>query len=245
MKKSKMLFMLTVLGILLLAAFFLIQQTMGDGNTITLPGYITDSGTGDTDHNTEDLNVITIDPNTVQAAIATLSRPLSYHRTQTIELFWDGGSSVTTSHVAVRNGLMRVDMIYPDGTVCHTLSGNDLCAVWYDEDRTWVTLRADRYSDDALQHIPSYESVLELPVERIIQAEYRLLGDVYCIFVLTSEDEEGYAESYFISVQSGLLYFAERTHYGEMIYRFSAVEPGSNAPDDSLFLLPDGSPFTP
>lgn len=245
MKKRRTLFMILILAILLFTVFLLAQRTFRNDNVIILPEHTTETDTGEGMQSPDNLNVLTITPETVQTAIATLSRPVIYHRTQTTELFWNGGSSATTAQVAVNGNLMRLDIMQPDGTVCHTLLGGDRCTVWYDDEQEWIDLNADQYSADALQSMPTYETVLNLPTERISHAEYCSKNGVYCIYVLTSEDESGYADSFWISVHSGLLYFAERTHSGQLIYRFSAGEPEQGTPAETLFLLPDGTEFRP
>lgn len=245
MKKRRTLFMIIILALILLTVFLLAQKAFRSDNTIKLPEQTSEADTGEDTQSPDNLNVLSITPENVQTAIATLSRPVAYHRTQTTELFWSEGSAATTIQVAVNGSMMRLDIIPSDGTVCHTLLKGDSCAVWYDDEREWIVLRAEQYSSDILQRMPTYETVLELPVEQITNAEYCLKNGVYCIFVQTAKDDTGHADKYWISVQSGLLYFAERTHNGELIYRFSAGEPEQGAPAESLFLLPDGTEFRP
>ena len=245
MKNRKTLFTIILLGIALFVAFLLAQQMLRKQSTITLPESITEGETGKDTPSTDALNVISVSPATVQAAISTLSRPVSYQRTQTIEIFWSGGSSASAAQVAVSGSVIRIDTTLADGSISHTLLTGDHIAVWYDDDQTWITLRADQYSADALLRIPTYETVLDLSADSIAHAEYCQKDGVYCIYVQTTPDAEGYAESYWISVRSGLLFFAERTCNGELIYRFSATEPGVDAPTETLFLLPDGSKFQP
>lgn len=243
MKKRKPLFIFIMLGTMLFIVLLLAQYMLRESSTITLPERPAESdGSGDSS-GTEVHNILSITPQTVQAAIATLSRPASYQRTQTVVLYWDGGESTATAQVAVSGGVTRFDMTLPDGSVCHTLLSGDRFAVWYDEDKTWTTLRADQVSADALQRMPTYETVLDLPADSIIHAEYCQKDGVYCIYLQTAPDPDGYAASYWISAQSGLLFAAERTCNGSVIYRFSATEPGTDAPDGALFLLPDGSQF--
>ncbi len=245
MKKRRTLFMILILTILLFTLFLLVQRTFRNDNVIILPEHTAESDTGEGTQAPDNLNVVTLTPDTVQTAIKTLSRPVSYHRTQTTELFWNGGSSATTAQVAVSGNIMRLDIMQPDGTVCHTLLGGDRCVVWYDDERDLIDLNAGQYSADALQSMPTYETVLQLPSEQISRAEYCSKNGVYCIYVQTKEDENGYSDSFWISVHSGLLYFAERTHEGQLIYRFSAGEPEQGEPAESLFLLPDGTQFRP
>lgn len=243
MKKRKTLFTLIILAIALITAFFLLQKGHRKDSSITLPETLAESDAGDNATNDGEFDPLSITPKTVQAAIAELSRPVSYQRTQTVEIFWTGGSAATAAQVAVSSGITRIDETLNDGSICHTLLYEKQSAVWYDDERTWITLRSDQYSSDALQRMPTYETVLDLPAESITHAEYCRKNGVYCIYVQTAPDENGYTESYWISVQSGLLFSAERTCNGQLIYRFSATEPGPEAPAESLFLLPNGSSF--
>lgn len=243
MKNRKPLLMIVILGTFLLVFLLLAQHMLPGRSTITLPERPAEADSSGDNSNTEALNVLRITPETVQAAIATLSRPTSYQRSQAVTLYWEGGKSITTAQVAVKNGITRIDMTLPDGSVTHTLLSGDRLAIWYDDDEEWSTLHTDQVSADALQRMPTYETVLELTTSSIVQAEYCQLSGVYCIHILTAPDAGGYAESYWISVQSGLLYAAERTCNGNVIYRFSATEPDRDAPDEALFLLPDGSQF--
>ena len=89
--------------------------------------------------------------------------------------------------------------------------------------------------------MPTYEEVLLLPVMDILQADYQDRDGTGCIYVATAENERGYADKYWVSVSTGLLVAAERTCNGELVYRFTASPLDSDPPEDSLFLLPDGS----
>lgn len=243
MKKQKSPLIFIVVGALLLVVLLVAQYMLRDRSTITLPAPPAESDSSDSGSNTEALNVLRITPETVQAAVATLSRPVAYQRSQSVVLYWYGGKSTTTAQVAVKGGMTRIDMTLPDGSICHTLLNEDRYAVWYDDDKDWTILRPDQISPDALQRMPTYETVLALPTDSIVRAEYCQVSGVYCIYILTAPDADGYTASYWISVQSGLLYAAERQFNGSIVYRFSATEPDKDAPDEALFLLPDGSQF--
>ena len=243
MKHRRSLYSMLVVGIVFLVALLLTQYMLREDRTITLPTRTAETETGSDKSDAEDLNILSITPSTVQVAISTLSRPASYQRTQTVTLYWSSGESTTTAQVTVSGSVTRIDTTLKDGTVCHTLLSGETACVWYDEDTAWVSMCADQFSSDALQRMPTYESVLDLDSALITQAEYCLKDGVHCIYVQTAPDADGYAQSFWISAQSGLLYAAERTHNGTVIYRFSATEPESDPPSESLFLLPDGSLF--
>ncbi len=243
MKHRKPLYAIITVGTLLFLALLSTQHTLREDSTITLPVRTTESETDSSNNDTGNLNILSITPSTVQAAISTLSRPASYQRTQTVVLYWNGGESAATAQVAVSGSITRIDTTLRDGTICHTLLNAETSCVWYDDETTWVTLSSDQHAADALQRMPTYESVLALDHSQIVQAEYCLKDSVYCIYIQTAPDPNGYTERYWISTQSGLLYAAERAVNDDVIYRFSATEPGIDPPDETLFLLPSGSPF--
>ena len=242
-KKTALLISLAA-GILLLVTLVLVQGSFHSGGGIRLP-----VGTADTDSDNEQgsvggLDVLEITPSTVKPAINTLSRPVTYQRTQTVETFWNGGSGQSVSQVAVSGNLTRVDTSLPDGSVCHMLVTGGTAAVWYDDETEWTILHSEDFTADIAQRMLSYEVVRDLPVEDIAQADYRDLDGVSCIYVETCPDEAGYTDRYWVSVSSGLLYAAERLFQDEVVYRFTTTEPDAETPEDSLFRLPDGSLLT-
>ena len=241
MDNKKTTYVTIALSILLFLVFLIAQQALHRENSIVLPEYVTESGTGEDSTGTKFYNILSISPKTVQAAISTLARPAAFERTQTIETFWDGGSSTSIFSVAVSSGMTRIDTTLVDNSTCHILMNADTAAVWYDDETTWATLKAGQLSADSLQRMPTYESVLAIKQSSIAQAEYCEKDGIWCIFVQTRQNMSGYTERYWVSIQSGLLYCAERLFNGNLIYRFTAAEPKNAAPDDSRFLLPDGS----
>lgn len=192
------------------------------------------------------LNTITITPETVRPAISTLARPAAYSRSQTVEIFWSGGSGQTLSQIYVSGGRTRLDTQLADGGVRHMLleagpDGEGRAGVWYDSETTWRLLQAPFLTADAAGRMPTYETVLDLPVERIAAADYREDQGVRCVYVETAADSAGYVDRYWVSVESGLLHMAERLLGGDVVYRFTAGAPEIAAQEESLFLLPGGA----
>ena len=208
---------------------------------IVLPEGPADSSGVNSGSGPESVSVVEITPETVQIAIATLSRPASYSRSQTVETFWSGGSGQSVSQVYVSGGRTRLDTQLPDGSIRHMLLAGELAGVWYDDEEDWTVLRGGELTADQAGRMPTYETVLALPAEEIAQADCRQIDGVSCIYVETAADDSGCADRYWVSVENGLLYAAERTQDGQVIYRFTASLPESGGPAESLFLLPDGS----
>lgn len=242
LKKQKMTYVIIGAGILLvLVVLVLAQGSLRHSGGIVLPMEQTDTeGTGN-GNGSEGLDIVQITPDTVQPAINTLSRPATYSRTQTVETFWSGGSGTSVSMVSVSAGRTRVDTQLPDGSMRHMLIVGSSAAVWYDDETTWTVLTAEQFNADVAQRMLTYETVRDLPVSDIAEANYQDLEGVSCIYVSTRTDEAGYSSSYWVNVSNGLLKQAERYCDGELVYRFTAEDTNLEAPAEELFLLPDGS----
>ena len=242
LKKQKMTYVIIGVGVLLiLVVLVLAQGSLRHSGGIVLPMEQADSeGTG-TGSESEKLDIVQITPDTVQPAINTLSRPATYSRTQTVETFWSGGSGTSVSVVSVSAGRTRVDTQLSDGSMRHMLIVGNSAAVWYDDEETWTVLMAEQFNADVAQRMLTYETVRDLPVSEIAEANYQELEGANCIYVATRADEDGYTSSYWVNVSNGLLKQAERYCDGALVYRFTAEDTNLEAPAEEMFLLPDGS----
>lgn len=189
------------------------------------------------------VTVVEITPETVQAAIASLSRPESYGRNMTVEYLWDGGGGTHELYTIVRGPWTRVDRGLPDGNTRISLTNGKETYIWYgyDRDAEVTVLPAGEFSADVEQSIPTYEDILDLPVEDISLADYRPLDALTCIYVETAADEAGYSTRYWVSVENGLLVQAERLLGETVIYRMTSPYVDQTEYDASRFTLPDGT----
>mgnify|MGYP005900229307 CR=1 FL=1 len=187
------------------------------------------------------LTVIAVTPETVQSVIRdTLSRPDRYTRAVTIEDFWGEGESGTThADVWVDGGWTHTRLVLNSGVIRHNLVGDGTLYYWYEGSSQWLSVPADDYASDLSQHIPTYETVLELDQEDITSAGYDLRGDTPCIYVEVTY-AEGHLARYWVGVDSGLLVCAEEEQDGQLTYRMTASNP-SPCPSDASFVLPDGT----
>ena len=206
------------------------QAEIGSGQVTQQPGTLGDG-----------LAVVEITPQTVQTAIETLSRPESYRRAVTIEQFWDGGSAAYESTITAYNGWSRIDRSMPDGRIRHTIIGSESVYVWYNHEDHVYTATGSVVSADHEQTIPTYEDVLELPVEMIAVSDYRKISDENCIYVETCPDEAGYITRYWISVDTGLLTVAEKLVEEQPVYRMAALTVDLIPLNPADFTLPDGT----
>ena len=186
------------------------------------------------------LSVVSVTPETVQSAIATLARPDAYRRTVTLEQIWSGGSGTVEVEVSVRDGWTRTDKSLPGGQVRHAVTDGEETYIWYDGEKTAFTVPAGDISADDEQGIPTYEDVLELPEETIAAADHRMISGMDCIYVETAADSDGYVLRYLVELDTGLLAAAEKLLDGAAVYRMAAQTADQTAPPASAFTLPDG-----
>lgn len=183
---------------------------------------------------------VSITPETVQNVIEkTLVRSDSYYRELTIETFWAEGSSSIPVQVWADGGWTHTRLVLSSGVVRHNLVGDGTLYYWYEGSSQWLSIPAEGHASDLSQHIPTYETVLDLDQEDITSAGYDLRGDTPCIYVEVTY-EEGHLARYWVGVDSGLLVSAEEEQDGQLVYRMTGSNP-SPCPSDASFALPDGT----
>ena len=207
---------------------------------VTLPSLHPDSSADlPSGQHTQRVEVTT---DTVQAVIASLDRSASYYRPLTVQTFWDGGSSVTSVQTWSDGGYTYSRAVLPSGAVRYSLSDGTALHYWYSGSSAYMTAPANSLDADLAQRIPTYEDVLDLPVDRIRDAGYGTYGDHPCICVETDADELGYLERFWVSVESGLLVAAETEKDGRIVLSVNAAYPVTTpCPSTIRFALPDGT----
>lgn len=184
-----------------------------------------------------------VTPDTVARVVATFARPESYSRAVTVETRGaDGAFSAVTASVMVDGGWTRVESVLADGRKCHSLLGEGSRYVWYGSESTWRVYDAREDGDDLAQRIPTYEDIVAAEEGSITSAGYGLIGSTPCVYAAVAVEELGYTEKYWVSVESGLLVYAESTDAeGEVFYRMSAENLETPATPGISFALPDGT----
>lgn len=229
----------TFLAVTVLVIAVMLSGTLHRTSHITLPSG--EQAPGQTAAAGDALTVVEVTPDTVQTAIATLSRPLEYRRTVTVEQLWTGGSGTYETAAAVSGGWTRTDRTLAGGRVRHAITDGETTYIWYDSETEFCMVPAGGISADNEQTIPTYEEILELPAEAVALADFRTISGVSCIYVETTEDPEGYVLRYWVSVETGLLTASERLLDGEPVYRMAALSLDQDPPTAADFTLPDGT----
>lgn len=231
--------------LVVLVVVLLMSNSLRRSSHIVLPAVGTGAASGSGPQQPGSAVVtVTVTPETVQDAIASLTRPDSYVRQMTAEQLWSGGSASFKTEVRVLAGWTRTDFTGADGSVRHAVTDGKRTYIWYNRERSVFAADAGDISADEEQHLPTYEDILELDPERIAAADYRTFSDEDCIYVETAADEDGYVLRYWVSVESGLLIGNEKLLDGQAIYRLAAQPLQDTAPTAADFTLPDGTVLT-
>lgn len=211
---------------------------------IVLPTIRTDSSQSDVSDIPDDRSQrVEVTVSTVQAVIASLDRAGSYYRQLSVQTFWESGSGTTSVQTWVDDGYTYVRSVMPSGQMRYCLSTpDDVVYYWYGGSSAWLTAPAGSLSADLSQRIPTYEDVLALDTEKISAAGYDAYGEHPCVYVETLQDELGYLERYWVSVDSGLLVAAQTLKDDKVVYSVNATAPVQTpCPTDAVFALPDGT----
>ncbi|MBQ1271554.1 MAG: hypothetical protein IIY11_07830, partial [Clostridia bacterium] len=94
--------------------------------------------------------------------------------------------------------------------------------------------------DDELV-IPTYEKILELDEENIVNADFSLYNEIYCVFVEAVDPVSSYRNLYYISVNDGLLVGAQSFEGDTLVYSLSVSVLDMPQDTNGIFSLPDGT----
>lgn len=184
---------------------------------------------------------VDVTPETVQSIVATLTRPDSYYRELAVETLWSEGSFSSSVQYWQDGDWSHTRQDLASGAVRHDLAGPEDAYYWYEGSSDWNALPADERSHDLAQHIPTYETVLDLDPASITETGYELRGSYPCVYVAFQSENGSAVERYWISTDNGLLISAERELNGALVYRMTAYgQVQTPCPATASFALPDG-----
>jgi len=235
----------------LLLGIYYHSQTNGNDVSITLPQ--TQSAVGSKPQNQlpED-PFLTVTRDNVLDILRSLIRPSGYHQAFSATTHWSEGDITSTIDLYEKNGVTKA-VIRENNRDKHLLSDGKTLYLWYEKSETEVfrTDLADGTTLEDILGIPTYETVLNLPAETVLEAGYLMLGDADgtpCIYVACQLNDTEYMDRYWIDVENQVLYRADAQHAERQIYLIQQenleILPHGETERDAVFTLPDGSsPF--
>lgn len=238
-----------VLIVLIIGVSLLMNYLSNETQEIPLPDTsVSESPTDTTDvQSTNGLEHITITTDNVQNVIATLERPLFYSRSIQVYEMYKGDSTAYTIGTSYDNGATALK-ISNNGIIKNVIITSGTLYIWYDNDkkpysRPLESPEDEKKASDEYQMMMSYEDVLELDKSSIMDAGYGEYGEngEDCIYVQYVTELLHYTVKCYISVDNGLLIYAEMYDGDTLVYKMTTSDYVQTPPDLSVFELPDGS----
>lgn len=174
---------------------------------------------------------------TVQAVISTLSRTDSYYRKLTATSYEGDGARVRELEVWCKGTNIKISLKTGSEVKNALITGADLY-IWYDgEQRAYKGSASDTAADEFSGMI-SYEDIISLNPDAIIDAGHVEYKGESCVFVEYSWGELGYTQRAYISIDTGLLMGDEVWDGETLIYSVVSDTPDITTPADAVFELP-------
>ena len=241
MKNRNKFFYIIILLLLLAAAclvFILAPGSEPDTPPVLLPSPVpTDTAADAQDSSAADL-AVAVTPETVQTVIRTLHRIDCYSRVLSINDYWSGGSRSRNIEVWSSGENLRLNVQSGNQPQENLLFRGNEKWLWYSDSNEVYHSSLVSGDTDAYQTLLTYEDVLALPAQAILDAGYQEYQGTYCIFLRCSFGSFGYESECFIDPATGLL-MGELCYDGDkLIYSMSSSAPDLAVPDDSLFVAP-------
>lgn len=217
-----------------------------NGRTVLLPE-ISHAAEVAASNEPDALNHVEVTTDTLQAVVATLSRPDIYSRSVVVEMFWGGGHAVFNIDVSVIGNMTALKVSPSVGIEKRIIVTSDTLYIWYSGDRTSYTRSLDdsgaAYKDaDEWQMLVSYEDLLRIDSSDILEAGYMEYGGEYCVYGDCRTPEFGYVRRYYIPTSLGLVTGVEEyDEKGSIVYSMTAGHCVVGEVDTSAFFLPDGT----
>jgi hypothetical protein len=210
--------------------------------TVSLPG----AGTTPSGSYLGDVKTLEITTDNVQAVIEYLSRPASYSQGIFLDTYLEQGKVSYQVMVWVKDKVFKTSASRLGGSqVLNTIVTEDYVYIWYGDGPDYRRLKLGQDSPeqvaDEYQKIPTYEDILLLDKEDILEAGYADYEGEPCIYVKAETGLMGYTYEYYVSARTGLLVLAETYDGEKLIHSTTAGSPNLSEPSDDAFRLPDGS----
>ena len=238
MKKRIIYGCVAVVIIVVIVFFVKTLSSPDDSHAINMPSPAVDSSGNTSD---DGINRVEVTPETVKAVLGTLSRAESFSRTYSIKTYWDGGESESNLSYWQKGSNIRMS-ISQNETIRNILVIDNDLYVWYDGSsgifksklsESSVAREVDKFSG-----LVTYEDIMEVPQEDILNAGYDVHSGQSRIIVEYKSGELDYVNRLYISVDNGLLIAAEKYDGETLIYSMESDSPELSTPSDEIFAIP-------
>lgn len=259
---SKRLRLITLFGVVMItaviAAGIILTYAGHEERVVPLPSYALEpsGGTDGIKETPAGLTLVEITVDNVRQVIDTLNRSDGYTRSVTVENFYaaetGADSAVYTVDVYAYGGALS-QKIKKDDEVKNIVIAGDWMYIWYNNDKDFRQVPVQpavgsaggsgnvNAVGDEYQMLLTYEDVLQLDKESILDAGYVTNDNEVCIYVRYVSGSLGYTTVCYISTASGLLTSAEQYDGETLVYRMTTASYTEGVQDLAVFKLPNGN----
>jgi len=238
MKKPVIIGIIAAIFIAVLAFIIITSGQNVSSHTISLPSPASDDGSSPEN---DGIDRIEVKPETVKVVLGTLTRTESFSRSYTLTSVWDGGQSESTLNYWQSGENIRLS-ISKNNTVRNILVRGSELYVWYDGysgvfkstlSESSVGSEVDRFAG-----LITYEDIMDVPDEDILEASYVNQSGTPCIYVEYKGGSFDYVNQLYISVSTGLLVSASTYDGDTLVSSLISASTDLSTPSDSIFSIP-------
>lgn len=237
--------MALLLGAFLLNSSWLFGKKDGNAPVIVLPeqGEDFDLPPDIRQDNRQLAQAVEVTRENVQQVVGVLKRPDEYSYSARVTYYYSSGS-----HTVETKGYYRDEMTK---TIQYTASGQvekeailtkEKAYIWAGNSGAFYMGNRGEFDSDSLSLIPTYEDVLTLQQDSVLDGGFYRQDDTECIYIAVKNPVSGYTDIYYVSVDSGLL-IASQSYSGSdnLVYEMSMQSLSLEPVGDETFLLPNGA----
>ncbi|MCL2366174.1 MAG: hypothetical protein FWC75_03905 [Oscillospiraceae bacterium] len=196
------------------------------------------------------LTRIDVNRDNIQSVISTIVRPDVFTRNIIVENFWENGQATFYITVSVSGELTSIRIEPPTGQYRRIIVTPTQLFIWNAGDQTPYIgtpdqIHAGHTIADQWQMLFTFENILDLNRNDILDAGLTEFEGNVCVFALYSSPFFGNSRKYYISIEDGLVIAVdEHDGAGALIYRMRADTTLIGEIAYDAFVLPDGSIIT-
>lgn len=187
--------------------------------------------------------IISVNPETVQAVLKTIYRPENYTAVYSTTWHYDSTQLSTYTNIYARGGAVKIETLDSYGQIdTYYLTDGKILCFWEDKSLILTTVSMGERGTDNPARIPTYESIFDSDKSDILSAAYEIHDGRPYVVLLTGGPV--YDTTWWISLDTGLMHRAELTEKdGSPAISVEMLIYDLKYPDEDLFILPDRRSF--
>ena len=156
--------------------------------------------------NRDQLQIISVDKNNIQAVVASLKRPEAYSCRIATTYYYRNSNTTLVSNLWKQDSTVRISQLNAAGEETEQVLLTDRAAyLWGAGENTFTRFNRQDQDIDLYSRAPSYENLLLLSSDQILEGSILELDGHLCLYAKTEDVVTGEVEQWYILVENGLL----------------------------------------